>query len=424
MNEGFGGEMNATTRVAVIGLGYVGLPTAASLAAAGLDVVGVDLNPAVVERVSRGEAPLAEPDLAAVVSRGVTGGRLKASTEVPPADAYIVAVPTPLAAGGGPDLSHVTAAVDAVAGVLAGGEIVVIESTVPPGTTRRVSARMAGRRPELRLPHEGGARPDVGVAHCPERVLPGRIMTEIAANDRLIGGVTPACAARAAALYQTFCRGELILTDSETAEMAKLAENAYRDVNVAFANELANVCDRLGLDVWEVRRLANRHPRVGILRPGPGVGGHCIAVDPWFIVDAAPGSAPLMRAARMVNDGRPEVVAGQLIEAHRRSGAPPVACLGLSYKADVGDLRGSPAAEIVHRVAVALPEATILAADPFVGALPGPLGALGNVALTSAEEAVRGAGVVALLVDHSCFRAITSAQLAGKVLCDTRGMWR
>ena len=415
--------MNAASRVAVIGLGYVGLPTATSLAAAGLDVIGVDVSPAVVESVCRGTAPMAEPDLAADVQRVVTAGRLKASTEVPSADVYIVAVPTPLAAAGGPDLSHVADAVDAVADVLSGGELVVIESTVPPGTTRRMSARIAGRRPELRLPHDGGTRAGVGVAHCPERVLPGRIMTEIAANDRLIGGLTPACAARAAGIYRTFCTGELILTDSDTAEMAKLAENAYRDVNVAFANELANVCDRLGLDVWEVRRLANRHPRVDILRPGPGVGGHCIAVDPWFIADAAPDAAPLIRAARMVNDGRPALVAGRLAEAHRGSGGTPVACLGLSYKAEVGDLRGSPAVEVVGRLAEALPDTTVLAADPFVTALPGALGALGNVVLTTAADAVRRAGVVALLVDHSCFRAITAAQLAGKVVCDTRGMW-
>lgn len=415
--------MNAISRVAVIGLGYVGLPTAASLAAAGLDVIGVDVSPAVVESVSRGAVPMAEPDLSAEVRRVVTAGRLKASTQVPPADAYIVAVPTPLAAAGGPDLSHVTAAVDAVADVLGGGELVVIESTVPPGTTRRLSARIAERRPELRLPRGGSTRAEVSVAHCPERVLPGRIMAEIAANDRLIGGLTPSCAARAAGLYRTFCTGELILTDSDCAELAKLAENAYRDVNVAFANELANVCDQLGLDVWEVRRLANRHPRVDILRPGPGVGGHCIAVDPWFIVDAAPGAAPLIRAARMVNDGRPELVAGRLIAAHRRAGGPGVACLGLSYKAEVGDLRGSPAVEIVRRVAVALPDAAVLAADPFVTALPSPLGGLGNVVLTTAEDAVRRAAVIALLVDHGRFRAITGAQLAGKVVCDTPGMW-
>jgi UDP-N-acetyl-D-mannosaminuronic acid dehydrogenase len=415
--------MNAASRVAVIGLGYVGLPTAASLAAAGLEVIGVDVNPAVVESVSRGEAPLAEPEVSAEVRRAVRAGRLKASAHVPPADAYIVAVPTPLAAAGGAELGHVTAAVDAVADVLGGGETVVIESTVPPGTTRRMSARIAERRPGLDLPRRGGTGAGVAVAHCPERVLPGRIMTEIAANDRLIGGITPSCAARAAGLYRAFCSGELILTDSDTAEMAKLAENSYRDVNVAFANELANVCDQLSLDVWEVRQLANRHPRVDILRPGPGVGGHCIAVDPWFIVDAAPGAAPLIRAARMVNDGRPELVAGRIIAAYRQHGGGAVACLGLSYKAEVGDLRGSPAAQIVRRVAEALPGTAVLAADPFVTALPGPLAALGNVALASAPDAVRRASVVALLVDHGRFRAITGDQLAGKAVCDTRGMW-
>jgi UDP-N-acetyl-D-mannosaminuronic acid dehydrogenase len=415
--------MHTTTRVAVVGLGYVGLPTAATLAAGGLDVIGVDLNTVLLDQVNRGETPFAEPGLSGAVRAAVAAGRLKASERVPPADAYIIAVPTPLTAGGEPDVSAVLAAAEAIAGVLAGGEVVVIESTVPPGTTRAVSETIGALRPDLRMPHQPG-EPDVSVAHCPERVLPGRVLAEIVANDRLIGGLTPACAQRGAAIYRSFCAGELILTDAGSAEMAKLAENAFRDVNVAFANELANVCARLGLDVWEIRRLANRHPRVDILKPGPGVGGHCVAVDPWFIVAAAGEDAPLIRAARQVNDGRPRRVAAEIAAACRETGAAAVACLGLAFKAGVGDTRESPAAEVTRLVAAALPGTPVLTADPFLAAPPAGLASLANVEFTTAVAAVRAAGVVALLVDHPAFRQLTTAQLAGKRLCDTRGMWR
>lgn len=418
-----GGALHTTTRVAVVGLGYVGLPTAAVLAGAGLDVIGVDLNAGLLEQVNRGEAPIAEPGLSGTVGAAVRAGRLKASERVPPADAYVIAVPTPLAAAGKPDVTAVMAAAGAIAAVLSGGEVVVLESTVPPGTTRAVSEAIGALRPDLRLPHQPG-KPDVHVAHCPERVLPGRVMAEIVANDRLIGGLTPECAERAAAIYRSFCAGELILTDAGSAEMAKLAENAFRDVNVAFANELANVCARLGLDVWRIRRLANRHPRVDILSPGPGVGGHCVAVDPWFIVAAGGEDAPLIRTAREVNDRRPGRVAGEIVAACRETGAAAVACLGLAFKAGVGDTRGSPAAEVTRLVAAALPGTPVLAADPFLAGLPPGLAGLANLEFTSAAAAVRAAGVVALLVDHPAFAELEPAQLAGRRLCDTRGMWR
>jgi UDP-N-acetyl-D-mannosaminuronic acid dehydrogenase len=416
--------MGGISSVVVVGLGYVGLPTAVSLAAGGLAVTGVDVDPGVVDSVNRGEAPFAEPELSAAVAGAVAAGRLRAQREMAAAGAYVIAVPTPLRAGHQPDLSHVTAAAEAVAGVLRGGEVIVLESTVPPGTTRQLSELVAARRPDLRLPHASGAAADVHVAHCPERVLPGRIMTEIAANDRVIGGLTPACAERAAGLYRAFCRGELVLTDAASAEMVKLAENAYRDVNIAFANELSLVCRRLGLDAWEIRRLANHHPRVQILRPGPGVGGHCVAVDPWFIVAAAPEEARLTRAARDVNDQMPACVAGQIIEACGRLADPAVACLGLSFKADVGDLRQSPAVDVAARVAAALPDVKILAVEPHATALPDPLGDRGNVVLADAASAVADASVIALLTDHRCFRDITPGQLDGKVVVDTRGMWR
>jgi UDP-N-acetyl-D-mannosaminuronic acid dehydrogenase len=415
--------VTALASVAVVGLGYIGLPTAVSLATGGLEVVGVDVNSGIVERVNRGEAPFAEPDLSVAVSGAVAMGRLRAQEEMPSADAYVIAVPTPFTGDHKADLSYITAAAEAIAHVLRGGEVIVLESTAPPGTTRRVSELIAARRPDLHLPHVTDVQPDVHIAHCPERVLPGRIMIEIATNDRVIGGLTPACAARAAELYRTFCRGELIVTDAASAEMAKLAENAYRDVNIAFANELSLICQRLGLDVWEIRQMANHHPRVEILRPGPGVGGHCIAVDPWFIVESAPDLARLTRTARAVNDYMPDHTAEQIVATSRRFRDPRIACLGLSFKADVGDLRESPAVDITARIAAALPDVKVLAAEPHVASLPSQLDGLDNVVLTDAEHAITESDVIALLVDHGCFRAIKKTQLAGKVVYDTRGMW-
>jgi UDP-N-acetyl-D-mannosaminuronic acid dehydrogenase len=415
--------MTSLSRVAVVGLGYIGLPTAVSLATGGLAVIGVDVRADVTDSVRRGIAPFAEPDLSVAVSGAVAMGRLTAQQEMPAADAYIIAVPTPFTAGHEPDLSYVFDAATAIAGVLRGGEVIVLESTAPPGTTRRISELIAAHRPDLHLPHVPDVPPDVHLAHCPERVLPGRIMIEIATNDRVIGGLTPACAARAAEIYRTFCRGELLLTDAGSAEMSKLAENAYRDVNIAFANELALICERLGLDVWEIRQMANHHPRVEILRPGPGVGGHCIAVDPWFIVHAAPDLAPLIRTARAVNDHMPAHTAGQIVATSRRFREPRIACLGLSFKADVGDLRESPAVDIVAQVAAALPDTKIMVVEPHVATLPAQLDELGNVLLVSTEQAVAESDVIALLVDHSCFTAIKRPQLAGKVIYDTRGMW-
>jgi UDP-N-acetyl-D-mannosaminuronic acid dehydrogenase len=428
--------VSALSSAVVVGLGYIGLPTAVSLATGGLEVTGVDTNPGIVERVNRGEAPFAEPDLSVAVSGAVAMGRLRAQREMPQADAYVIAVPTPFTVDGDADpgerppgtprradLSYITAAAEAVADVLRGGEVIVLESTAPPGTTRRVSELIAARRPDLHLPHVPDTHPDVHLAHCPERVLPGRIMIEIATNDRVIGGLTPSCAARAVELYRTFCHGELIVTDAASAEMAKLAENAYRDVNIAFANELSLICQRLGLDVWEIRQMANHHPRVEILRPGPGVGGHCIAVDPWFIVEAAPDLARLTAVARAVNDHMPAHTAGQIVATCRRFREPRIACLGLSFKADVGDLRESPAVDITARIAAALPDVKILAVEPHVASLPAPLADLGNVVLADAEQAIADSDVIALLVDHSYFRAIKKTQLAGKVVYDTRGAW-
>ncbi|WP_020579204.1 UDP-N-acetyl-D-mannosamine dehydrogenase [Actinopolymorpha alba] len=413
--------------MAVIGLGYIGLPTAAALATQGVDVHGVDVNPDTVAAVNRGEVPFVEPDLAVAVSGAVSMARLRASSEVPVAGAYIIAVPTPFKAGNEADLAYVRAATEAIAPRLRSGALVILESTSPPGTTRQVSRWLADLRPDLVFPHAqpaaSTARVDVHVAYCPERVLPGRIMIEIVTNDRVIGGLTPRCAQRAAELYRIFTQGVLHLTDADSAEMTKLAENAFRDVNIAFANELSLVCDRLGLDVWKVIELANRHPRVNILKPGPGVGGHCIAVDPWFIVASAPQEARLMRTAREVNDGKPAYVVEQILAAARQRPGVPVGCFGLAFKANVDDLRESPAVEVVQRVAAALPDTAVLVVEPHVGDLPAYLQVHDNVQLVSAAEALDRAGVLALLVDHDEFAGVEPPAARAAVI-DTRGLWR
>lgn len=409
--------------VAILGLGYIGLPTAAALAMHGVRVVGVDVNEATVAAVSEGHVPFVEPDLEVAVSGAVSMGRLTATTQVPNADVYIVAVPTPFRDDHSADLSYIESAARAIAPRLTGGELVILESTSPPGTTLRVSEWLDELRPDLVAPHRSGT-PDFHVAHCPERVLPGRIMIEIVTNDRLIGGITPRCAQLAADVYRTFCQGELLMTDAATAEMAKLVENAYRDVNIAFANELSLICERLSLDVWEVIGLANRHPRVDILSPGPGVGGHCIAVDPWFIVAVAPEAASLIRTAREVNDGKPRHVAAQVIEKAGRFVAPTIACLGLAFKANVDDLRESPAVDIVAEVARELPDVKILVAEPHVDVLPDVLGSAPNVHLCAPVDAVEGADIVVLLVDHEHFKGLNRSLLGGKVVYDTRGIWR
>jgi UDP-N-acetyl-D-mannosaminuronic acid dehydrogenase len=412
--------------VAVIGLGYIGLPTSAVLANHGIRVLGVDVNPDTVAEINAGRVPIVEPDLDAAVSGAVARGMLTAHTAVPSADAFLVAVPTPFhddrQGTKRPDLSYVERATRALAPALTGGEVVILESTVPPGTTLQVSRWLAEERPDLRFPHDHPDDPQVYVAHCPERVLPGRIMLELITNDRLVGGLTEECARRAAELYRVFCRGEVVVTDAPSAEMAKLVENSFRDVNIAFANELAEVCEAMDLDVWEVIRLANKHPRVNVLNPGPGVGGHCIAVDPWFIVAAAPEQARLIRQARETNDARPGSVVSR-VAALAAEGAT-VACLGLAFKADVDDLRESPAVEVTRLLATGRPDLKVLAVEPHVRTLPGALDPLPNVTLAGTDDALQAADVVVLLVDHEPFRSLDRGRLAGRAVVDTRGAWR
>jgi UDP-N-acetyl-D-mannosaminuronic acid dehydrogenase len=411
-------------RLAIIGLGYIGLPTAVALATRGVEVIGVDINPKIVAAVARGQVPFVEPDLEIGVSGAISVGRLTATTETPEADAYIIAVPTPFNADRSPDLTYIKKASGQIAPRLRPGAIVVLESTSPPGTTEMVSRWLGELRPDLKMPHDTGGVADICVAHCPERVLPGRIMIEIVTNDRVVGGLTRRCAEQAASIYRVFTKGEILLTDAASAEMAKLVENSFRDVNIAFANELSLICESLQLDVWEIIRLANRHPRVNILNPGPGVGGHCIAVDPWFIVAAAPKLSRLIRTAREVNDHKPHHVAAQVIAKSKRFHSPTIACLGLTFKANVDDVRESPAIEVVHLVAQALRDVDILVADPYVQEMPQALANYPKLRLEQANDAVERADIVVLLVDHDQFKSLGRSRLSGKVVYDTRGIWR
>ncbi|WP_159793776.1 UDP-N-acetyl-D-mannosamine dehydrogenase [Puerhibacterium puerhi] len=407
--------------VGVIGLGYIGLPTAAVLASTDIKVVGVDVDPRTVDAVNNGDVPFVEPDLATYVAGAVKKGTLRAATTPEPADAFIIAVPTPFTGNHEPDLSYIMAAAESVAPQLSGGELLILESTSPPGATEKMARRILDLRPDLSLDGSDG-RPVLHFAHCPERVLPGRVMIELVTNDRVVGGLTPEAAERARKLYATFCQGEIVLTDAKTAEMTKLVENAYRDVNIAFANELSLIADKLEIDVWELIRLANHHPRVNILQPGPGVGGHCIAVDPWFIVDADPEQSRLIRTAREVNDGKPEWVVEKVLDAVRDVRAPTIAALGLSFKANIDDLRESPAVEIVDRLARTAPDARIAVVEPHVETLPEQLARHGNVELVSVDEALK-ADVVAVLVNHDAFDDADLKGVPGTVV-DTRGMLR
>lgn len=408
--------------IVVIGLGYIGLPTSAAIAMRGIHVKGVDVNPVTVDAINSGRVPIVEPDLDIAIAGAHARGHLIALLEVPEADAFLIAVPTPFKEGNLPDLSYVQSAAESIAPRLRGGEVVILESTSPPGTTRKVSEWIAAARPDLKLPHEAPDNPDVHVAHCPERVLPGRIMIELVTNDRVVGGITPQCARRAAEVYSLFCQGEMLFTDAESAEMAKLVENSFRDVNIAFANELADVSEHMGMDVWEIIRLANKHPRVNVLNPGPGVGGHCIAVDPWFIVAAAPDQARLIKTAREINDARPRRVVEALVGLATQDDAP-VACLGLAFKADIDDLRESPAVTVTRLLAKALPDRRILAVEPHVESLPSCLAVLRNVDLVALPEALEQAKTIGLLVDHQAFREVHPGELAFKSVLDTRGIW-
>ncbi len=405
-------------KVCVVGLGYIGLPTATVLANNGFEVYGVDINEKAVELINNGQVHIYEPDLDIMVKKAVESGYLKASVVPEKADVLIIAVPTPFKENHKPDLTYVEQATKSIAPYLEPGNIVILESTSPVGTTEKVAEWILEEREDLSIDENHENR--IFVSHCPERVLPGKILKELIENDRIIGGINEESTKRTVEFYKRFVKGKILETNARTAELSKLAENAFRDVNIAFANELSMICDELDINVWELINLANHHPRVNILQPGPGVGGHCIAVDPWFIVDAAPETAKLIRTARMVNDSKPYFVIEKIKEATKNLQNPTIACLGLAFKANVDDLRESPAVKIVKELS-AIYDQTIYVAEPHIEELPKDLLEL-NVQLVKTEDAIEKADVVVLLVDHDCFKIIEKKALSNKIVIDTRGV--
>lgn len=395
--------------ICVIGLGYIGLPTAATFAAHGVKVTGVDVNPHAVDMINQGKVHIVEPDLDALVRDVVARQKLSAQLTPVAADAYIVAVPTPFKENYEPDLKYIEAAAKAIAPHLSQGNLVILESTSPVGATEQMAAWLSEARPDLSFPQQAGEQADILVAHCPERVLPGKVLQELISNDRIVGGMTPRCSQASIDLYKVFVKGDCIETNARTAEMCKLTENSFRDVNIAFANELSIICDKLDINVWELIKLANRHPRVNILQPGPGVGGHCIAVDPWFIVSRTPEQARLIRTAREVNDSKPEWVIDQVkIKIAEFLQANPektikdvtVACYGLAFKPDIDDLRESPALEITKKLAKQ--GLNILAIEPNIEKLPSDLE--NSINLVTIDNALELAEIHVILVKHSVFK--------------------
>jgi len=400
--------------VSILGLGYIGLPTAAVLASKRVSVVGVDLNQHAVDTINQGKIHFVEPELDILVCKAVQ-------------ENYLKAVPTPFKDNYEPDLSYIKSAAKSIARVLEKGNLVILESTTPVGTTEKMMEWMRKERPELSFPKFGDDKfkADIAVAHCPERVLPGQVVRELVQNDRIIGGVSNQCAQQAHELYKIFVKGDCLITDCRTSELSKLIENSFRDVNIAFANELSLICDKLDIDVWELIKLANRHPRVNILQPGPGVGGHCIAVDPWFIVDSAPDEAKLIQTARLVNDSKPLFVLKKIKQAVETIGKNTselsIACLGLAFKPNIDDLRESPALSIAHKISL-MGFSRVLLVEPNISKIPKEF-AETSIELFEVTEAIKKAEIVVLLVDHSSFKSIDLSLLSGKKIIDTRGIW-
>lgn len=414
--------------ISVIGLGYIGLPTAAMFAAHGKKVIGVDVNQHAVDTINRGEIHIVEPDLDALVAQSVAKARLKAVTVPESADAFLIAVPTPFESDSSatvpkPDLSYIKAACNAIAPVLKTGDLIILESTSPVGATQKVVEWLAAARTDLKFPSEACTETDIYVAHCPERVLPGHVVRELIENDRVIGGISAVCSSKAVELYKAFVKGECVITNARTAEMAKLTENASRDVSIAFANELSIICDETDIDVWELIALANRHPRVNILQPGPGVGGHCIAVDPWFIVSRSPESARLIKTAREVNDSKPswvinkvKIAVADYLAANVNKAVVDikVACYGLAFKPNIDDLRESPALSIARELTTIYGQ-SLLCVEPNVDA------DVDGVNLVSIDEAYSLADIHVLLVDHTAFKEATKPS---GIIVDTKGIWK
>lgn len=416
------------TTVSVFGLGYIGLPTATVIASRGVNVIGVDVTEHVVNSVNAGKLHIVEPELGEVLADVVRKGHLRATMTPEAADAFLIAVPTPFKDGHKPDVSYIQAVAKSLAPVLRKGNIVILESTSPVGTTERLAGWLAEARPDLSFPQQAGNDADVQVAYCPERVLPGQVLKELVENDRVIGGMSEKASAMAVDVYRIFVKGNLAVSNARTAEMCKLTENSFRDVNIAFANELSLICDKLDINVWELIRLANKHPRVNILQPGCGVGGHCIAVDPWFIVDTTPHEARIIRTAREINDSKPHwvlekvkaAIADVLVKSpDKRMKDITVACLGLAFKPDIDDLRESPAVVLTKMIADL--GCQVIAVEPNITALP-PALAASNVSLGTLTEALAAADVTCLLVKHHEFKGSAEDIKKMSLLIDSIGL--
>ncbi|MDB0021051.1 UDP-N-acetyl-D-mannosamine dehydrogenase [Candidatus Pseudothioglobus singularis] len=413
--------------ISVIGLGYIGLPTAAILGSKGFNIIGVDNNRNVVEIINKGKVHIVEPGLEEMVHKAVIKGNLHASSSPKKADIFIIAVPTPFKINHNPDLSYIELAIRNIAPVIQEGNLIILESTVPVGTTEKLKKWLKAERPDLYFPNE---EKDIGaeyinIAHCPERVLPGNIINELIENNRIIGGISTKCANRAKNFYKLFVKGDCIITDSRTAELSKLVENSFRDVNIAFANELSLIADKLDIDVWELIQLANLHPRVNILQPGPGVGGHCIAVDPWFIVDSAPEESNLIRQARLVNDKKPEFICKKIKQAAERTKINKselvIASLGLAFKPNIDDLRGSPAMQIAKNIELMGFKAHYIC-EPNITLLPDIFNSK-QTQLVNFNRALTESDILVLLVDHEEFKQIDLKLIKSKEVIDTRGIW-
>ena len=418
--------------ISIIGLGYIGLPTAAVFASHKVKVIGVDVSKHVVQTINRGEIHIAEPDLGIVVRDAVEDGYLRATTTPEPADAFLIAVPTPFKDGPTgphqPDLDCIEAASRSIAPVLKRGDLVILESTSPVGATEQMAAWLVQERPDLTFPQTHGEASDIRLAHCPERVLPGQVLRELVQNDRVIGGMTPKCSSAARRLYKTFVQGECVVTNARTAEMCKLTENSFRDVNIAFANELSFICDKLSIDVRELIKLANRHPRVNILQPGPGVGGHCIAVDPWFIVSKTPNEAKLIHEARKTNNKKPQWVIAKIkkeIEKHlqqfpgKNIGDVKLGCYGLTFKANIGDLRESPALEIVKALSE-LKVNKLLIYEPNIQKIPKDLNV--DFQLENINIQANDIDIKIILVAHRQFLELPKKYWENGIIMDICGL--
>lgn len=421
-------QSNAPTskKICVVGIGYIGLPTAALLASRGYQVVGVDTNSCVVDGVQSGNAHIAESDLDMLLEASLSSGKLKATEQVESADIFIIAVPTPLNQDKTPDLSAVEAAFESIAPHIKQGDLIILESTCPVGTTEKMANRLSTQRPDIVFPLADKENADVYIAYCPERVLPGQILKELIENDRVVGGITPVCTQKAIDFYQSFLKGQCLATDSKTAEMCKLTENSFRDVNIAFGNEISMICDQIGINVWELIKLANHHPRVNVLQPGPGVGGHCIALDPWFIINQVPEHTQLLRSARKINDSKLQWVLDKIEAAITQhlviNKAPPtIACLGLTFKANVEDIRESPALEIVCQLADKYPN-QIKIVEPNLEELPVQLIDY-KVFKVTYEDAVNNSDIIAILVDHKEFKNKPYIENKKKTVLDFKGIW-